>query len=223
MYYVVNVDVVVVAFFKQLFFLWDPPASYNQQRWENNILNPLFAASYVDWFWTEDVYWESELHSAPCSLPLNILHFKANIMITRIFSLNEKHLDFLGKIFRQLCEFLKNAASHERYEFNCRVSGKLTSKLSRDWLVEHVADMPVSALSEWDRHPNIKDIFPLTSGRRDFRLCSIHFDFQMDPDEFSLINAPSRVQHAIWDLRVMIDIIGGNGPATGCYAEWNVI
>lgn len=51
----------------------------------------------------------------------------------------------------------------------------------------------------------------------------MHFEFQMAPDEFNLINAPSRVPHAISDLRVMIDIIGGNGPATGYYAEWNVI
>lgn len=51
----------------------------------------------------------------------------------------------------------------------------------------------------------------------------MYFEFQLVSDEFRLINAPSRVLRAISDLRVMIDIIDGNGPATDYYTEWNVI
>lgn len=65
--------------------------------------------------------------------------------------------------------------------------------------------------------------FPQQSRRRDFRLCFMYFEFQLVSDEFRHINAPSRVLHAISDRRVVIDIIGGNGPATDYYTEWNVI
>lgn len=51
-------------------------------------------------------------------------------------------------------------------------------------------------------------------------LLSMCFAFQFVYDEYRAINAPCGVWHAIWNLRVMIDIIRSNGPAADYHTEW---